>query len=81
MQHGTQVLRKRKVLCTSSSDMHQLSSQERPADHDSYCKAADVQHQPEVSSSMEGDCAGCSSAHFTRGNTALQRLASIALRL
>lgn len=69
------------MCVTSSSDMHQQESQEHSAGDGSTCKAQNIQQEPEVSSSMEGDCTGCSSVALARGSTALQRLASVALKL
>ncbi|CAL5225437.1 g8255 [Coccomyxa viridis] len=82
VQPSTRVLRSRKVLSTtSSSDMHQQSLQEPSVGDTSKCKASDIKQGPQISSSSEGDCPGESSAPQRRGSFALQRLASIALKM
>ncbi len=74
VQPSTRVLRRRKPLvATSSSDMQAQDSQDEAA--------ASAKREPEVSSSMEGEGAGCSSARLTRSSTALQRLASLAMKM
>ena len=83
-QHSTRILRRRLIpVSTSNNNMQRRRSCECSVEVDSGRHPSDGQRGPdqEVSSGREEDCAGCSSARLAQGSTALQRLASIALKL
>ena len=82
-QHTARILRSRKgAKADSSRDLQQPESQEHSVDANSKPAAGEARDEAdEISSSMGGGIAGHTSAQLRRGSSALQRLASIALKM
>jgi len=83
LQRTARVLRSRKgAEADSSRDLQQPESQKHSVDADSKPAAGeDFDGVDEISSSIGGDVAGHTSVQLRRGSSALQRLASIALKM